>query len=148
MNEELLNGGSAELTVNEKCKAEMLTAAKWAKFLCIMGCIAMGIMLLCAILLIALGSALGSFLGIHYGSGVGFLYLVIALIYIYPIIKGFQFANATKVACLSDDEQQLARGMEGLSSLLKFFGILTIICIVLYLFIFLFAGAAAVMLKG
>lgn len=148
MNEELLNGGSAELTANEKCKAEMLTAAKWAKFLCIMGCIAMGIMLLCAILLIALGTALGSALGMDYGPGLGFLYLVIALIYIYPIIKGFQFANATKAACLSDDEQQLAHGMEGLSSLVKFLGILTIICIVLYFVIILFAGAAAVMLKG
>ena len=54
-------------------------------------------------------------------------------------MKGFQFANGTKAACLSDDENELARGIKGLSSLTKFWGILTIICLVIYAFVILFA---------
>ena len=71
----------------------------------------------------------------------GLLYLIIVAIYIYPLIKGFQFANATKAACLSDDAAQLARGFAGLRSLLKFFGILTIIILVLYVLVFIGGGA-------
>ena len=54
-------------------------------------------------------------------------------------MKGFQFANGAKTACLSDDEDELARGIKGLSSLTKFMGILTIICLVIYAFAILFA---------
>ena len=62
----------------------------------------------------------------------GVLYLILAAIYIYPLIKGFQFANATKAACLTDNEAQLARGFSGLRALLQFFGIITIIVLVIY----------------
>ena len=37
MTEEIMNLGTTGLTVNEKMKADLLTAAKWAKFLCIVG---------------------------------------------------------------------------------------------------------------
>ena len=80
-----------------------------------------------------------------YCAPVGFLYLIIAAIYIYPLMKGFQFANATKAACLSNDEQQLARGIAGLNDLLKFLGILTIIILILYAIAIVFGlGLAAI----
>jgi hypothetical protein len=62
-------------------------------------------------------------------------------LYIYPIIKGFQFASATKAACLSDNEAQLARGFTSLSAMVKFFGILTIVILVFYVLALLGAGA-------
>ena len=62
-------------------------------------------------------------------------------LYIYPIVKGFQFASATKAACLSDNEAQLARGFASLSAMVKFFGILTIVILVFYVLALLGAGA-------
>lgn len=139
MNEEYLNPGTTGLTVNESMKADLLCAAKWAKFLCIVACIGMGLMVLLGIMMFFLGSVLAQAASIYpmipFGGFVGFLYLIIAAIYIYPIMKGFQFANGTRAACLSNDETQLARGFAGLSALLKFLGVLTIIVVVLYVLV-------------
>ena len=134
MNEEIMNPGTTGLTVNESMKADLLSAAKWTNFLCIIGCIGMGLLVLVAILMFALGSAIASAANAYplLGGGLGFIYLIVAAIYIYPIIKGFQFANGTKKACLYNNEAELARGFSGLSSLAKFMGILTIIVLVLY----------------
>ena len=99
MNEEYLNPGTTGLTVNESMKADLLCAAKWAKFLCIMACIGMGLMVLLGIMMFFLGSALANAANAYpmmpLGGSIGFLYLIIVAIYIYPIVKGFQFANGT-----------------------------------------------------
>ena len=143
MNEEILNSGTTTgLSVNESMKATLLSAAKWAKFLCIVSSIAVGFIVLFGVLFMFIGPALASIIGeapIPLGGAMGFMYLIIAAIYIYPIVKGFQFANGIKAACLSNDEFQLARGFSGLHSLLQFCGILTIICIILYGFFILIA---------
>ena len=147
MNEEMMNSGTTGMTVNERMKADLLSAAKWAKFLCIVGCVGVGIFVIIAISLFVFGSIASSgIFGTPYGGAVGLLYLVLAAIYIYPLIKGFQFANSTKAACLSDDEHELARGFEGLSSLLKYCGILTIVCIAIYVLVIIFGiGLASVL---
>ena len=141
-----MNQGSAAMTVTEGMKRDLLSAAKWTKFLCIVGCVGVVIIVLLAIFMMFSGTMVSKiFAGTPLGAAVGFLYLIIAAIYIYPLMKGFQFANATKAACLSNDEQQLARGIAGLNDLLKFIGILTIIILVLYAIALVFGlGIAAI----
>jgi hypothetical protein len=146
MNEEFLNQGPAAMTVTEGMKNDLLSAAKWAKFLCIVGCVAVAIIVLLAIFMMFFGAMASKiFAGTPFGAAVGFLYLIVAALYIYPLIKGFQFANATKAACLSNDEQQLARGIAGLNDLLKYMGVLTIIVLSLYVIALIFGlGIAAI----
>lgn len=133
------------MTVNEKMKADLLSSAKWAKFLCIVACIGMAFIVLVAILLLVFGSSLSRFAPNAGPTGlVSFIYFVIAAIYIYPIIKGFQFANATKEACLSNNENELARGFDGMRSVLKFMGIITIIILSLYALLFVIAIIAGI----
>ena len=129
MSEEILNPETTEMRVNESMKANLLSAAKWAKFICIVGCIGVGFAVVFGIAMLALGSIASK---MYTDKPLGVIYLLVAAIYIYPLIKGFQFANATKAACLSDDENELARGISGLNDLLKFTGYLTIICLILY----------------
>ena len=152
MSEEILNPStSTGLTLNESVKADLLSAAKWAKFLCIVSCIGLVIMVLAAFTMMFVGSVAGQLLGdLPVGPAMGLFYLLIAAIYIYPIIKGFQFANGAKAACLSNDEYQLARAISGLRSLLQFCGILAIICITIYAFILLIGLilGSAVALRG
>jgi hypothetical protein len=144
MNEEIMNPDTTGLTVNESMKADLLSAARWTKFLCIIGCIGMGLMVLVAILMFFLGSTIARAANAYplmpLGGGLGFIYLIVTAIYIYPIIKGFQFANGTKAACLTGSEAQLARGFAGMRSYLKFTGILTIIVLVIYLIMGIVAG--------
>ena len=76
----------------------------------------------------------------------GFIYLIVAAVYVYPLIMGFQFAKGTKAGCLNNDENELARGFEGMRSWFNYIGILTIICLVLYALIIIgafIAGFAA-----
>lgn len=131
MNEETMTPITTGMIVNEGMKRDLLSAAKWTKFLCIIGCIGVVLLVLIGILMSVLGSSFG--LGNTFlGAGMGVLYLIMAALYIYPLIKGFQFANSTKAACLTDNENELARGFSGLRALLQFFGILTIIVLILY----------------
>ena len=99
------------------------------------------IIVIFAIFLFGAGTVASSlFSEMPFGAvAMGIIYLVIAALYIYPLLKGFQFANGAKAACLSDDENELARGIKGLSSLTKFWGVLTIIILVIYALILLFA---------
>lgn len=145
MSEEILNPVSTGLTINESVKADLLSAAKWAKFLCIVGCIGVGIMVIAGILMMVFGTMASSlFSNMPLGAAMGFIYLILAAIYIYPLIKGFQFANGVKAACLTNNEQELARGFAGLNALLRFTGILTIIILSIYVIILIFGvGVAA-----
>ena len=133
MEQEILNQAPAGLQVTEIARLDLLSAAKWAKFLCIVGCVCVCLMLLFGILMTVFGAALTQYMGDSpLGGAMGLLYILFAALYIYPLIKGFQFANATKAACLTDNEAQLARGFSGLRSLMQFTGILTIIVLVIY----------------
>ena len=123
--------GTTGMIVNSGMKADLISASNWAKFLCIVGCIGMALLVIVGIMMFVVGSNFG-IAGSPFGAGMGVLYLIIAAIYVYPIIKGFQFANATKAACLTDNEAQLARGFSGLRALLQFFGIITIIVLSIY----------------
>ena len=148
MSEEILNQNESAtnaMSVTESMKSELLCAAKWAKFLCIVGCVGVAIMLIASLGMILIGGLVSKALpDMPFGPALGFLYLIIAALYIYPLMKGFQFANATKVACLYNDQYQLARGVTGLKDLIKFTGILTIvvisICVIVIVFAILFAA--------
>ena len=151
MSEEILNQNESAtnaMNVTESMKSDLLCAAKWAKFLCIVGCVGVAIMLIASLGMILIGGLVSKALpDMLFGPALGFLYLIIAALYIYPLMKGFQFANATKVACLYNDQYQLARGVTGLKDLIKFTGILTIVILSIYAIILifgvLFAGIAA-----
>ena len=147
MEQEILNQAPAGLQVTEIARLDLLSAAKWAKFLCIVGCFAVGFCLLFGILMTVFGAALTQYMGDSpLGGAMGLLYILFAALYIYPLIKGFQFANGAKAACLTNDSVQLARSFSGLRSVLVFCGILTIIMLVIYVFILILGvgvGAAA-----
>lgn len=148
MSEEILNQSESTLTVTGSMKVDLLSAARWTKFLCIVGCVGVGLCVIIAFLMMFVGSVAAKFMGdsnSFIGPAMGILYLVIAAVYIYPLIKGFQFANGTKAACLSNDQYQLARGFAGLNSMLRFIGVLTIIVIAIYAIILVFTvGFAAI----
>ena len=142
MNEETMTPGTTGMIVNSGMKADLLSTAKWTKFLCIVGCIGIAIMLIFGLVVIVAGASFG-LASTPIGAGMGVIYLFIAALYIYPLIKGFQFANATKAACLTDNEAELARGFSSLRSLMQFFGILTIIVLAIYALILIGALVVA-----
>jgi hypothetical protein len=139
MEEEVKVQESTGMVINESVKADLLCSAKWAKFLSIVGCVSVVLLIIFGICTIAFMSAMtGSnvFPAMPGMGGIqavmGVYYIILAALMIYPIIKGFQFANGVKKACLTGNEAELARGISGLKSILQFWGVLTIIALVIY----------------
>ena len=86
---------STGLVINESVKADLLSAAKWDKFLCIVGCIGVVLIVVLGILMMVFGTVANKmFSGMPFGAAMGFLYLFMAALYIYPLIKGFQITKA------------------------------------------------------
>lgn len=135
MNEEFKTG----MVIDETMKADLLSAAKWAKFLLILQAISVVILIAIGIAMIVMGGKFPSltqetaapFVG-GVGIAVGIIYIILGLILIYPLCKGFQFANGVKAACKTGSEAELARGFAGMRSFLKFYGIFAIICLIIY----------------
>lgn len=164
MEEELKNG----MMIDKTMEADLLSAAKWAKFLLIIGCLGWLFLVVMGVALIAFGNKCGFLMGAPcppegcpapgvdgacpappacVGIFVGIVYLVCALIMIYPLVKGFQFANCTKAACLTGSEAKLSRGFAGLRGYLKFTGIVTIIVLVIYAIIGILAAVGFAAMK-
>jgi len=63
-------------------------------------------------------------------------YLVLALIYFFPVYYLLQFANKMKKALSTKNEETLTNAFEMLKSHYKFIGVFTIITISLYALLF------------
>lgn len=63
------------------------------------------------------------------------IYIVIAILYFFPIYYLFKYAQNTKMALQSSDSDLLANGLGYLKSHHKFLGIMMIIIISLYILI-------------
>ncbi|MFV0378011.1 MAG: hypothetical protein ACK5JD_12010 [Mangrovibacterium sp.] len=114
-------------------RSDLRDAAKWAKFLSIVGFVMIGILVVICIGVMLAGSALSQFADTPMPFGLlGIIYLLIAALYFFPVYYLYNFAKATIYGIDGADENQLARGMANLRRLFKFMGILTIIVLAIY----------------
>lgn len=144
MNEEFIGQETTGMKISEAMKADLLSSAKWAKFLCILGCIGVAFMLIAGLAVMLLGNKLMAAANLYGMQGiVGIGYIITAGLMIYPLMKGFQFANGTKAACLTNNEAELARGFAGMKGYLQFVGILSVIVLVIYGLLIIGGGAIA-----
>lgn len=113
-------------------------SAKWARFLAIIGFVLIALIVLAAALFLTMGSALSDAF-VQSGAPpltgflIGVIYLVLGGIYLYPTVQLFNFAKHTKAALQSNQSRQLTESMGNLKNVFKFFGILTVIVIGIYL---------------
>ncbi len=121
--------------------------AKWCQFLSIIGFIFLGFILLGALGMIIFGSAVNSSLAASQAYGGGFpfpttlvavLYLVVGVLYFFPIYYLFNFATKMRRATFSGGSQEIEEAFKNLKSHYKFVGIFTIIMLSIYVLIFLF----------
>ncbi|WP_310378392.1 DUF5362 family protein [Flavobacterium sp.] len=138
-----------ELELNESAKEFLREAAKWAYFLSILGFIGIGLIVLVAIFAGTIFSAIGSMtpgmggFGSSFGIVLTVVYLIIALLYFFPVYYMNKFATNAKTALQENDTESLALSFEYLKSHYKFIGIMSIIGLCLYGLIIVFAIIAA-----
>jgi len=142
----------SNLYLNQEAQGFLKETAKWAYFLSIMGFIGIGFMVVLALFIGTIFSTLNSMSGSMtpmMGIGTGFisgLYLLIALLYFFPVYYLFKFSSNLKKAFKSNDNDLIHSSFEYLKSHYKFIGIFTLVFVVIYALVILFsmlAGAVA-----
>jgi hypothetical protein len=132
-------------------KLHLAEAARWARFLSIIGFV------ICALILcfgIFAGSILSVFtsrytgasatdVGSTFGPVFIVMYAIIAVIYFFPCLFLFRFAGLMKSALASNDQNTLNGSFQNLKKLFRYVGILTIIALAFYLIALLIMIATA-----
>jgi len=130
------------LEVSESVRKSLDTMVYWSKFLAILGYIGVGFMVLAAIAMFVMSNP-------YYNMRfLGFIYIIIAVLYFYPANYLYNFATNTRRALSSDSQTSLNDGLSNLASNFKFVGVMAAVVLSFYALMFLislFAGASSVM---
>ncbi|QNM86517.1 hypothetical protein H9W90_05200 [Polaribacter pectinis] len=123
-----------QLTLTSSAKSFLRETAKWCKFLSILGFVFVGIMIIASFFIGSLYNNMPQAQGMPFDfrAMMTGMYLVLGLIYIFPIYYLYQFSVKMKKALISKDDEVLAKAFEMLKSHYKFVGVLAIILLSLY----------------
>ena len=125
-----------DLQIDQQAISYLGEAARWARFLSILGFVMCGILALVGLFMgpfvsrmFASNMGTGSILG---GPFIAVIYLLIALLYFLPCLYLFHFGSKTRSAIQNNDQEMLSASFKNLKSCFKFFGILAIIVLGFY----------------
>lgn len=131
--------------IDDMSRSYLSETAKWAKFLSIIGFVICGLLVIASFFIgTVFSTSFGryrefndtpSFAGL--GILVTLLYLAIGVLYFFPCLFLFRFANHMRNALNSNDQLTLNKSFQNLKSMFKFVGILTIIVISFYILAFI-----------
>jgi hypothetical protein len=134
------------LIIDTATGAHMLTAATWARFIGITGMVLCGLIVLFGLFAGSLFSMLPFMnrdlpAGISTGIGVmmAFIYIGAAALYFFPCLFLLRYANAARAALATGSQERLTYSIQNLKKMFRFVGVLTIIVVSIYLFVFLIA---------
>lgn len=141
-----------EFGIDEMSRIHLAESAKWAKFLSIVGFIMCGIIVILSFFAGTIFSASMN-QDNDYTDGAGFaglgiimtiFYLAIGVLYFFPCLFLFRFANQMTAALDTNEQITLNKSLQNLKRMFRYMGILTIIVISLYILAFVFGilGAA------
>lgn len=120
-----------QLTITDGMKSDLLSAIKWIKFLAIVTCCAMGILIILGLGLLFANSITNTTIGITY--------MILAIVYIPILKRAFAFIRQARTACNQDDNQQLAEMFASAKYVAKYMGVLTIVALSFYALIIIIA---------
>ena len=130
-NTEINTTPTETFTVTREIKLYLAETAKWGNLLAIFGYVFMGIMALISLVMIIGFSQMSDQIGFPMWIP-GVVYLVLTGIYYIPVTYLYRFSAQMKLAVHRNDEKLYTTGFANLKSLFKFFGIFTIVLLVLY----------------
>lgn len=132
------------MTLNEQALSALKESAKWTYFLSILGFIGIGLMVVASLFISTIFSSLPAFSGnnqmgfdpSNFGSLLTVFYLIIALIYFFPVYYLFKYSKGVKEAIQTKSSEVMADALVNLKSHYKFIGILVLMVLSLYTLIF------------
>lgn len=130
---------SNDLLVSEVSQSNLNAAAKWGKFLSIVGFVFCGVMVLVGVWAQVFLSSSATYA--YDSAALKYMwigYAIFALILFFPCLYLFRFSNRTQAAIRTSSQENLDSAFMNLKSMFKFYGIFTIIMLVIYALAFLF----------
>jgi len=141
---------TSNLIISETAIKYLTETRKWSYFLSIMGFITAGILVVVGLIMgFALSlipsdqlNAMG-LVGSSLGFLMGLIYILIAILYLFPTLYLYKFSQKMKVAISVTNNDELEEAFKNQKSFYKFIGIATIISIGIYILFAIFAFLAA-----
>ena len=142
------------LSIDPVTKAHLSETAKWARFLAIVGIILLIVgVIFSLIMAVGMSAFTGSFDNQYggaspfpgFGVAIALVYIIILVLWFFPLLYLLRFANRMRVALNGNDQQALNVSFQNLKVCFRYVGIVTIIVLALYAIGIAFAviGAAA-----
>lgn len=139
-----------KIEIDQETLNNLNTTRKWTMFLAIIGFIFLG-------LFIVIGVITGTFLS-AFNSGatsMGFpesllavIFIILAIVYFFPVLFLFRFSKLTAHAVQTLDKQVLHKAFRNLKSYFVYIGVLIIIVLIFYIVGLIVAGTSMAFLKG
>ncbi len=127
-----------ELEITDTLKSYLLDAAKWGRFLAVIGIISCLLMVVGAFYAGYYVSHLPSYsFGSSMGQAVTAFYIFFAVIWFYPCLFLYKFSVKLLLALKSSSQECIESAFINLRSAFKFLGIVTIVILSLWLLSFL-----------
>ena len=133
---------SNDLLINDNSQANLISSAKWGKFLSIVGFAFCGLMVIGGIIALLLqdtsAQAIMPSMNTYYGYGaafiryIGIFYIVFAIILFFPCLYLLKFSNKIQEAVRSSSQESLDTAFINLKAMFKFYGIFTIVILSVY----------------
>ena len=137
-NSEINPQSNESILINDEIREYLKETAKWANFLAILGFIGLGLMAIAIIAMLFLhGYRPTYYTNVGESSFIAVFYILLSLFYYYPINYLYKFSVNINKGLNSNDQELFTSGFKNLKSLFKFHGIVTIVVISIYIFIFL-----------
>ncbi len=136
------NREKIDLIISPSAISHLLEAAKWARFLSIIGFIFVGFMIIVALSIGFIFSLIPANVQQTIPvstSLISLFYLGMTVVYFFPILFLFNFSRKTIRAIKHKNGVSIENAMKNLKRHYKFIGILTILAITLYIIFIVFA---------
>ena len=124
--------------ISNTSKSYLLECTRWSLFFVVLGFIFIGLMVIGAFALVAVGASGSSYQSEQFFL-IGVVYLVLAILFIFPILYLLKFSSKMKAGLNQSNNKEIEVGFGALKSLFRFMGIMTIVIISIYILIILAA---------
>ena|ERR1700676_2429714 len=127
-----------ELHLDQQSLNYLNEAARWARFLSVVGFISSGLMVIIGVFFASVLSSMisgvsnESAFATMSGGFFSFIYLFFALIIFFPSLYLFNFSSKMRRAFQNNDQHVLSDSLKSLKSFFKFYGIFTVIILSFY----------------
>lgn len=125
---------SNDLSINETSQVHLLAASKWGKFLSIVGFVFCGLMLIAGIYMTVVGVSASGVYAAYAGEAAkiaGITYILTSIILVFPCLYLNKFSNKVQEAIRSSSQENLDTAFINLKAMFKFYGIVTIVFLVI-----------------